>query len=145
MYLGADYYPEHWEKERWSVDAELITLEKAESLAEYRNSWHASYAAVTVNSFENGKAYYLGYGLPQGFYDEFTEEILEDLTLEGIRFSDEVEIAIREKNSKKFIFVIKFSDKSSKIFLSKEYEELMKRKKLKGETSLAPFEVLNLA
>jgi len=27
MYLGADYYPEHWEKERWSIDASL--MEKA--------------------------------------------------------------------------------------------------------------------
>lgn len=24
MYLGADYYPEHWKKERWPIDAELM-------------------------------------------------------------------------------------------------------------------------
>ena len=24
MYFGADYYPEHWPKERWAVDAKLM-------------------------------------------------------------------------------------------------------------------------
>lgn len=27
MYLGVDYYPEHWERERWDLDASL--MEKA--------------------------------------------------------------------------------------------------------------------
>lgn len=27
MYLGVDYYPEHWERERWDIDATL--MEKA--------------------------------------------------------------------------------------------------------------------
>ncbi len=24
MYIGADYYPEHWEKERWVTDAQMM-------------------------------------------------------------------------------------------------------------------------
>ena len=24
MRIGADYYPEHWEKERWKTDAEMM-------------------------------------------------------------------------------------------------------------------------
>jgi len=37
-----------------------------------------------------------------------------------------------------------FSDKSSRIFLKKEYTELKEKKKLEGEINLAPFEVLIL-
>ena len=24
MRIGADYYPEHWDKERWKIDAEMM-------------------------------------------------------------------------------------------------------------------------
>ena len=24
LHFGADYYPEHWERERWEVDARLM-------------------------------------------------------------------------------------------------------------------------
>ncbi len=124
--------------------ADLITPEKAKPLAEYKNSWHASYAAVTVNTFAEGKFYYVGCGLPQAFYDKFIAEILKGLVPEGIKVPDEVEITLREKNGKKFIFVMNFSDKSSRIFLNKEYTELKEKKKLQGEINFAPFEVLIL-
>ena len=124
--------------------ADLITLKEAKSIARYNTSWYTGHAAATVNSFGKGKAYYVGCGLPQNFYDRFMEKVLEGLALESIKVPHEVEITTREKEGKRFIFVMNFSAKPSKIFLDKEYTELIKEKKLKGKINLDPFEVLIL-
>ena len=124
--------------------ADLITLKEAKPIARYNSSWYIGHAAATVNTFGKGKAYYVGCGLPQDFYDRFMEKVLPSLTLKSIKAPDEVEITTREKEGKRFIFVMNFSDKSSKIFLDKEYTELMKGKRLKGKVGLEPFEVLIL-
>ena len=72
------------------------------------------------------------------------EKALEGLALESIKVLDEVEIATREKEGKRFIFVMNFSTKPSKIFLDEEYTELIKEKRLKEKIRLDPFEVLIL-
>lgn len=124
--------------------ADLITPEEAKPIARYNSSWYTGHAAATVNTFEKGRAYYVGCGLPQSFYDRFIEKVLQGLALESIEVPDEVEITTREKEGKRFIFVMNFSDKPSKIFLGEEYTELIKGKRLKEEINLDPFEVLIL-
>jgi len=72
------------------------------------------------------------------------EKALEGLALESIKVLDEVEIATREKEGKRFVFIMNFSDKPSRIFLKKKFTELIKEKRLEGEVILNPFEVLIL-
>jgi len=124
--------------------ADLITLEEAKAIAKYDSDWYTGYAAATVNTFGKGRAYYVGCGLPQSFYDRFIEKVLKGLALESIKAPDEVEITTREKEGKRFIFVMNFSDKPSRIFLGEEHTELIKGKRLKGKINLGPFEVLIL-
>jgi len=124
--------------------ADLITTNKAKTMAKYNSGWYSPYAAVTVNNFGKGKAYYIGCGLSQNFYDKFIKKILKDFVFEDIKTPDEVEIATREKKDKKFIFLMNFSNKSSRIFLNKEYIDLIKGKSIKGEIKLNPFGVLIL-
>jgi len=124
--------------------ADLITLKEAKPIARYNSGWYIGHAAATVNTFGKGRAYYVGCGLPQSFYDRLMEKVLEGLALENIKTPDEVEITTREKKGKRFIFVMNFSARPSRIFLDKEYTELIKEKRLKGKVSLDPFEVLIL-
>ena len=124
--------------------ADLITLKEAKPIARYNSSWYTGHAAATVNTFGKGRAYYVGCGLPQSFYDRRIEKVLSPLILKSIKAPDEVEITTREKDHKRFIFVMNFSDKPSRIFLDKEYTELIKGKRLKEEIKLDPFEVLIL-
>jgi len=124
--------------------ADLITPEGAKVIARYNSAWHAFYAAATVNTFGKGKAYYIGSGFPQSFYNKLMEEILKDLSLKDIKVPDEVEITTREKDGKRFIFIMNFSDRASRVSLDTEYTELIKQKELQGEVNLDPFEVLIL-
>jgi len=124
--------------------ADLITPEGAEIIAKYNSSWYSPYAAATVRSFGKGKAYYIGCGLSQGFYDKLMRKVLKGLELEEIRCPDEVEIAIRQKEDKKLIFLMNFSDKSSEVSLSREYVDLITEKKLSGKVEVEPFGVMLL-
>ncbi len=124
--------------------ADLIIVNKAKPLANYKSSWYASYAAATVNDFEEGQAYYIGCGLPQEFYNKLLGEILEDASLKDIQVPEEVEVSIREKDGKKFIFVINFSEAPSKISLKRSYRELIKGEKMEGKITLDPFGVMVL-
>jgi len=124
--------------------ADIITLKEAKPIVRYNSDWYTGHTAVAVNTFGKGRAYYVGCGLPQGFYDRFIEKVLEGLALENIKVPDKVEIATREKKGKRFIFIMNFSAKPSKIFLDKEYTELIKGKRLKEKVNLDPFEVLIL-
>lgn len=124
--------------------ADLITLKEAKPIAKYNSSWYTGHAAATVNTFGKGRAYYVGCGLPQSFYDRLIEKVLSPLILKSIKAPDEVEITTREKDNKRFIFIMNFSDKPSRIFLGEEYTELIKGKRLEGKIKLDPFEVLIL-
>jgi len=124
--------------------ADIITPEEAKPIARYSSTWYIGHAAVTVNTLGKGEAYYVGCGLPQNFYDRLIEKILPGLALKSIKTPDEVEITTREKEGKRFVFVMNFSAKPSKIFLDEEYTELIKGKKLKEKVNLDPFEVLIL-
>jgi len=124
--------------------ADLITSEGAKIMARYNSGWYTPYAAVTVNSFGRGKAYYVGCGLTQGFYDKLMREILEDLGLKDIKYPNEVEVAIREKEDKRFIFLMNFSGKSCKVSLAREYMDLVAEKRVYGKVKVEPFGVLVL-
>ena len=124
--------------------ADLITPKEAKPIARYNSNWYTGHTAVAVNTFGKGRAYYVGCGLPQGFYDRFIEKILPGLALESIKVPDEVEIATRGKKGKRFVFVMNFSAKPSRIFLKKKYTELIKGERLEEKIDLGPFEVLIL-
>ncbi len=40
LYFGVDYYPEHWERERWEVDAELMRQMGIQMVRMAEFSWH---------------------------------------------------------------------------------------------------------
>jgi len=58
--------------------------------------------------------------------------------VEEIRCPDEVEIVIRQKEDKKLIFLMNFSDKSSEVSLSREYVDLITEKKLSSAQEELP-------
>ena len=53
MRIGADYYPEHWEKERWKTDAEMMVKANIKVIMEIRSSSEQeSITALTVRHTE---------------------------------------------------------------------------------------------
>jgi beta-galactosidase len=40
MYFGADYYPEHWERERWEIDAQMMREAHLNVIRIAEFAWH---------------------------------------------------------------------------------------------------------
>ena len=124
--------------------ADLITSEGAEILAKYNSGWYTSYSAVTVNNYGRGKAYYIGCGLSQEFYNSLIEKLLSEYSLKDVDFPEDVEVNTREKDGKKLIFINNFSDKEVIIEVKKPFYELLKERTVQGEIKLSPFEIMIL-
>lgn len=119
--------------------ADLITPEGAEVLVQYNSSWYTPYAAVTVNNYGKGKAYYVGCGISQEFYDVLMEQLLSEYAIKDITFPEEVEINVREKGGKRFIFITNFNDKAVTIEVKNSKTDLISDKPVQGEIELSPF------
>lgn len=124
--------------------ADLITPEGAEVLAKYNSSWYISYATVTVNTYGKGKAYYIGCGLSEEFYDSLMKQLLDEYSVKDIVFPEEVEVNVREKNGKSFIFITNFSDRSVSINIKRSMTDLITQRAIEGEVELSPFGVMIL-
>jgi len=129
---------------RGDTFADLITPEGAEVLAQYNSGWYTPYAAVTVNRYGKGKAYYTGCGLSQEFYDSLMKQLLSEYSIKDIVFPEEVEVNIREKDGRRFVFITNFSDKSVSIKIKRDMRDLITDKYINGETELSPFGIMIL-
>lgn len=52
LHFGVDYYPEHWERERWKVDAELMQKMGIQMVRMAEFSWHKLQPREDVFEFE---------------------------------------------------------------------------------------------
>jgi beta-galactosidase GanA len=95
MYVGVDYYPEHWPRTRWATDVRLmrkagfnvvrlaefnwVQLRGAAALAGYCD-WHLrKYAALTRHAYGKGVGWYLGAVMKEdAFYDQLIQCLLRD-------------------------------------------------------------------
>jgi len=124
--------------------ADLITPEGAEVIAWYNSGWYTPYSAVTVNSYGKGMAYYIGCGISQEFYDSLINNLLSGYALKEILFPEEVEVNIREKDDRRFIFVNNFSDKMTQIEIKREMFDLIAEKSVQGKITMDPFGIMIL-
>lgn len=96
---GKEYDCTHW--------CDILVPESAEVLACYAEDLYSGKAAVTVNRYGNGKAYYIGTVCGKAFYYRLIKDVLNDT---GISYfsdlPDGVEITVRkgEKGSAGFVF-----------------------------------------
>ena len=91
---------------------DIIHTEGAEVLAEYENDFYAGTPAVTKNTFGDGYVYYVGTKLSDDGLEYLTDKILESAKVKPvIDFKTDLEVTMREKNGKKYYFVINFTGK----------------------------------
>ena len=81
-------------------------------LAEYESDFYAGTPAVTKNTFGDGYVYYVGTKLSDDGLEYLTDKILESAKVKPvIDFKTDLEVTMREKNGKKYYFVINFTGK----------------------------------
>ncbi len=122
---------------------DLIHTEGAEPLAVYDSDFYQGMPAVTVNSYGEGKAYYIATRLERAYLDHLFERITEDVKVHPVLESQgEVEIQKREKDGVNTWFLINYDTKESVVQLGKEiYINLLTGEKLSGLVKIAPGDV----
>ena len=100
---------------------QLVETTTARTLAVYGSDFYAGTPALTVNSFGNGRAYYVAARMPQSFYDDFLGMLCRELGLKNLdaALPKDVTVSMRrdEKTGREFLFVQNFSDAPAEIAL----------------------------
>ena len=118
---------------------DLINLEGAKALAVYGSDFYAGRPVLTENIFGRGKAYYVASDPKQSFLNDFINYLCDSNGILGapVDGPEGVEVTVREKEDKKYIFVLNHNDFSVNIDLKgKEYLDLISLEKKSGETSI---------
>lgn len=103
------------------VLADWVTLEGAQSLGIYEEKDLENFAAITVNSYGNGKAYYVGTSFTEKEpYNKIIAAALKDGNIKTFGLLPEgVEIVQRTKAEKTYMFVINHTDETVNMNLPK--------------------------
>jgi beta-galactosidase len=129
------YGKKEYEIEKW---CDIIELKGASEIAEYSTGFYKQSPAITENHYEKGITWYVGTEpgeeLMEDIIKYFTDE--SDIETLGIA-SDEVEMMTRDKDDKRWLFVINHSNDEQVYHLSESYTML------EGENDelLKPYEV----
>ena len=125
---------------------DLICPEGAEVKAKYESGFYAGTAAVTVNRYGQGQAWYFGTKPDDAAFDRLMDEVVQD---SGARpLIDEptpLEITCREKDGKRFWFVLNFTTEPQPVPQALSGLPDLLSGKITGEnTQLPPYGVLLL-
>ena len=118
--------------------ADIITLKGAESMANYAGEFYAGTPCITRNQYGDGTAFYVGTEPEEALMECFMDTLLADAGVESLGTSDPgVELSIREKDGRKWIFAINFNEEAA------GYEVPEGFTMIQGETAgrLKPFEM----
>jgi beta-galactosidase len=124
---------------------DLIYVETAEVLAEYGKDFYAGRPALTVNSFDKGKAYYIASRNEAQFLEDFYGSLEKELRLLRAldsKLPEGVTAQLRTDGEKEFIFLMNFESTDSSIDLGDtRYTDLLNDTIATGMTTLPGFGV----
>ncbi len=130
----AEYNEEVYDISKW---ADIIELKGAEPLASFACGFYEGSPVVTVNQYGMGRVWYIGTEGSPEFLDALFEDILSESGVAGIGESPEgVELSIREKNGKRWLFAINFTGEEKRFKLSGTWRMVLGER----EKKLQPYE-----
>ncbi|MFL2133556.1 beta-galactosidase [Desemzia sp. FAM 24101] len=134
-----------WNKPSYecSMLCDLLHLEGAEAIAEYKSDFYKGMPAVTKNSFGKGEAWYLATLPEKEMLQEIIDHLLKEKNIVGFGVQPEgIEITSRVKDGKEFIFVMNHTDEAQTVannFVG--YEDILSSAEGTEELLLEPFGV----
>ena len=114
-------------------------------LASYQQNYYQGSPALTVNPYGKGHAYYFG----AAFSIEAAKRFLKELGVaepfaELVELPECCEVALREKDGKKYLFILNFSGDKVNIICKKPLQNLLNGQTLSGTAELSGFDVVVL-
>ena len=122
----------------------IIELNEAKELAKYTKDFYENTPAVAMNSYGNGKTYFIAPRTNCDFLSELYKTIIEEKSLKNdlvINGHKEVSVQKRVNNEDKYYFIMNFSTNQNEITLSREMLDLETGLTCIKQLSLNKFEV----
>ena len=127
------------------VWADMLEPTTAEVLARYSNAWYAPYAALTVNTFGKGRAYYVGAGLDPAFYGRFLAGIAVECGVTGVLETPHgVSAQVRIVDGKPLTFVMNMTAEEQTVALPRAMRDVLAAREVGETLVLAPRDVVAL-
>ena len=117
---------------------DLIRLETAKAIGLYGKDFYRNTPCVTVNTYGDGHAYYIGTSPEHGFIKKLLSDICRDLQLTQYDLPENVEIAFRIKNGKNYTFLMNHNNESVNINLDHSYHDIISGARMYGLISMQP-------
>lgn len=104
---------------------DILQTGAAETAAVYENGYYAGKAAITKNTYGNGRAYYVGTVGEKALYRKLAQQVLQEKEVPFYEnLPANVEITTREKDGLKIRFIFNNTDKHQEFCLKDEKVEL---------------------
>lgn len=116
--------------------------EHAEVLARYTSSYYAGTPALIRNRHGKGETYYFGGAFAEDTAKVFLEKLGAAAPYGGrLALPRGCELAVREKDGCKYLFVLNYASHAVKAELKEEMCEVLSGQMMHGEIEMAPYEV----
>ena len=125
---------------------EIIHPDTAETRARYNDDFYAKESAVTVNTYGEGRAYYIAFRGDDGFINDFYDSISAGVSsaAEYINFPDGVSVRTRENGTEVFFFIQNWNEADAEINVKSALENIETNENVSGEVGLKKYETLIL-
>ncbi|MDQ0224074.1 beta-galactosidase [Metabacillus niabensis] len=121
---------------------DIIHSEGAQVLAEYGSDFYAGTPVITRNTFEKGKAYYVGTCPDPSFLSDFVKTVCEEKEIKPLLDAPKgVEVTERTKDGHSYLFVLNHNATKVEVEIS-EGKDLLTAEELNGKTSLDGYGVM---
>lgn len=119
---------------------ELIKLTGAEVLGTYESDFYAGMPAVTVHSYGNGKAYYIGTRMEEEDLIKFFTQIWSECGIKEKELPEGVEYLTRTaEDGSTFDFYVNYNAMPVTVQLSKDGTNLLNGEAVSGKVEILPF------
>ncbi|PAD70396.1 beta-galactosidase [Bacillus sp. 7586-K] len=121
---------------------DIIHSEGAQVLAEYGSDFYAGTPVITCNTFEKGKAYYVGTCPDPSFLSDFVKTVCEEKEIKPLLDAPKgIEVTERTKDGHSYLFVLNHNTTKVEVEIS-EGKDLLTGEELNGKTSLDGYGVM---
>lgn len=119
-----------------SVWCDVIRPVQAEALAEYTEEFYRGKASLTVNTYGQGKAYYVGCDLDEKAMNLLIRHVTEEAEIKPLlpKPVEGIEAVCRVKDGKSYLFLMNHRGKEQEIRLGREYSDILTGKKSPNST-----------
>lgn len=99
---------------RCKTICDLIETKDAEILMRYRKDFYSGWPAVTCRGYGKGRIYYICSDFEEDFYQDFYRRIAGTIPgFQEIEADEGISVSTREKENKRYLFLINFSRQES--------------------------------